>query len=356
MKACTRRLVYVVLSCIVAFTASCRNESRGDGNAMAEKTLSPTVQDPVYSHELIESKESPYNNIYMYRSGPYVNLTFGYNDKIFNESTCNTADITDLPYPYTRFMTASLLYPSEVKSILEIGSGVGTTARYLHNYFPNVQITTVELDPMVVEMARKYCSLQDARNLRVAARDGRMFLADSQERYDLILLDAYRGPFVPFHLVTKEFYQLAKQHLTESGVLAINIEPETMLFDSAVNTVREVFTNVEFYDASGTDKGGNVVLVAYSGAARSFPDLAETAQKRKQDYKLRYDLSQMLEQRYLLKEVWEGNKRTLDVANQNGTSTAGIDENAKVLTDDFAPVDSLRAVKRHNEKWSGAQQ
>jgi spermidine synthase len=346
-------LLYVLITCILALSSACKKSAEAN---TAAKPLSPTVQDPAYSRELIESKESAYNNIYMYRSGPYVNLTFGYNDKIFNESTCNTTDITDLPYPYTRFMTASLLYPAEVKSVLEIGSGVGTTARYLHNYLPDARITTVELDPAVVEMAHKYCGLQEARNLHVIARDGRMFLADSPEHYDLILLDAYRGPFVPFHLVTKEFYQVAKQHLTETGVLAMNIEPQTMLFDSAVNTIRELFPNIEFYDASGTDKGGNVVLIAYAGASRNFPDLAETAQKRKQDYKLRYDLSQMLEHRYLLKEVWDGNKRTLDVANQSGTSTAGIDENAKVLTDDFAPVDSLRAIKRHNEKWKGTQQ
>ena len=156
--------------------------------------------------KLLESKESLYNNIYIYGQGPYVSLTFGYNRNIYTESIYNTLDDRDLPVEYTRAMTASLIYAKNLHSILEIGFGGGRTSWYLHRFLPDVAVTSVELDPTVIELAHKYFGIKEEPNFHVANRDGRIFLADSKERYDIILIDAYRGPFVPFHLLTKEFY------------------------------------------------------------------------------------------------------------------------------------------------------
>jgi spermidine synthase len=297
---------------------------------------------------LVESRESIYNNIYVYRTGTYVSMTFGHNQHLYEESRYNTADDRELPIPYTQFMTASLMYPSKINSILEIGSGGGRTAWYLHRFLPKVQITSVELDPVVVELSRKYFGIKDEPNFRVIARDGRMFLSDSKSRYDVILIDAYRGPFAPFHMLTKEFYQIVKAHLAEGGVVAQNVEPTTMLFDSAVKTLHAVFSQVEFYDASGDNVGGNVVMVGYDGQDLSSSDLHRMAETHESDYKLRYDLSQMVPHRFLLKPVGSSS----DVVNQAGQETAGIDDKAKVLTDDFAPVESLKAIARHNQKWT----
>src|SRR5215470_16512337 len=152
------------------------------------------------SRNLLEQKESLYNNIYVYEQSPYVSMTFGHNRRIYTESIYNTRDDRDLPVEYTRFMTASLMYAKDVHSVLEIGFGGGRTSWYLHRYLPNVQVTSVELDPTVVELARKYFGIKEEPNFQVVNRDGRLFLAESKERYDVILIDAYRGPFVPFHL------------------------------------------------------------------------------------------------------------------------------------------------------------
>src|ERR1700686_645898 len=81
---------------------------------------------------LLESRESLYNNIYVYQETPYVSMTFGFNRAIYTESIYNTNDDRDLPVEYTRYMTDSLAYPKQVKSILEIGFGGGRTAWYLH--------------------------------------------------------------------------------------------------------------------------------------------------------------------------------------------------------------------------------
>lgn len=297
---------------------------------------------------LVESRESVYNNIYVYRTGTYVSMTFGHNQDLFEESRCNTSDDRELPIPYTQFMTASLIYPNKINSILEIGSGGGRTAWYLHRFLPKVHITTVELDPAVVELSHKYFGIKDEPNFRAIARDGRLFLAGSKDKYDVILIDAYRGPFVPFHLLTTEFYQIVKRHLAKGGVIAENVEPKTMLFDSAVKTLHAVFPQVEFYDASGDNVGGNVVMIAYDGDELSGSDLHRMAETHQSDYRLRYDLQQMLPHRFLLKPVGS----SFDVVNQAGQGTAGIADNAKVLTDDFAPVESLKAIARHNQKWT----
>ena len=281
------------------------------------------------SRNLLESKESLYNNIYVYEQPPYVSMTFGHNRRIYTESVYNTRDDRDLPVEYTRFMTASLMYAKDVHSVLEIGFGGGRTSWYLHRYLPNVQVTSVELDPTVVELARKYFGIKEEPNFQLVNRDGRLFLQESKEHYDLILIDAYRGPFVPFHLLTKEFYQIVRDHLADGGVVAQNVEPSTMLFDSAVKTINAVFPQLDFYRADG-----NIVTVAYDGAERKPEDLAGVARDRDKAYGLRYSLLEMLSQR-----------RHIQIAGGNV-----IDPNAKVLTDDFAPVETLKNIERHNRK------
>ena len=281
------------------------------------------------NRKLIESRESVYNNIYVYQEGNYVSMTFGYNRAIYTESIYNTRDDRDLPVPYTQFMTASLIYPRKINSILEIGFGGGRTAWYLHRFLPDVPITSVELDSAVVELAHKYFGIKNEPNFQVINRDGRVFLTTSKQRYDVILIDAYRGPFVPFHLLTKEFYQLVKDHLADGGVVAQNVEPSTMLFDSAVKTLSAVFPHLEFYLAEG-----NVVTIAYSGQACSSEDLRRMADARDAAFHLRYNLRQMLAQRRVL-----------------APDMGVIDAKAKVLTDDFAPAEALRSIEQHNRKW-----
>jgi spermidine synthase len=278
---------------------------------------------------LLESRESVYNNIYVFEKPPEVALTFGHNKKYYAESIFNTQDDRELPVEYTQFMTVALMYAKDVHSILEIGSGGGRTAWYLHRFLPDVRVTSVELDPAVAELSRKYFGIKDEPNFVLETRDGRLFLSQSKDKYDIILLDAYRGPFVPFHLLTKEFYQIVKDHLTEGGVVAQNVETTTMLYDSAMKTIGTAFAQIEAYKSDD-----NVVTVAYDGAERKADDLAAVAGARDRSYGLRYPLATMLAER-----------KRVDL-----NDTQAIDAKAKVLTDDFAPVDTLKAVERHNGK------
>lgn len=275
---------------------------------------------------LLEQRESLYNNIYVFEKPPERGLSFGHNKKFYAESIFNTADDRDLPVPYTRMMTVGVMYAKEIRSVLEIGSGAGRTAWYLHRFLPDARVTTVELDPAVVELSKKYFGIKDEANFAMEARDGRLFLAQSKDKYDIIMLDAYRGPFVPFHLLTKEFYQVVKDHLNEGGVVVQNVETTTMLFDSAMKTIGAVFSQIDTYK---TDD--NVVTVAYDGAERKSLDLALVGAERDKAYSLRYTLTAMLAER-----------KRIDGAQ--------LDAKATVLTDDFAPVEALKGIERHNRK------
>ncbi|WP_240535182.1 spermidine synthase [Bradyrhizobium sp. YR681] len=278
---------------------------------------------------LLEQRESLYNNIFVYQRSPYVILTFGHNKQIYTESVFNPADDRDLLVPYTQLMTAGLMYTANVKSILEIGTGGGRTAWYLHRFLPDVRVTSVELDPAVVELSRKYFGLKDEPNFVVEAKDGRLFLAQSKDRYDIIMIDAYRGPFVPFHLLTKEFYQIVREHLAEGGVVVQNVASDTMLFDAAMKTIGSVFPQLEFYKSEE-----NFVTVAYDGPARKGEDLAAAAAGRDKAHGLRYPLAGMLALR-----------KPVDL-----NDTQMISPKATVLTDDFAPVEALKNIERHNRK------
>ncbi|MGO8798067.1 MAG: spermidine synthase [Roseiarcus sp.] len=278
---------------------------------------------------LVETKESLYNKIYIYRENDLVFMTFGLNKALFIESAANVKDEFELPAPYTRFMTAGLAYARSLDSILEIGSGGGRTAWYLHRSLPGLPITSVELDPAVIALSHKYFGTRDEANFSQPNEDGRQFLSHGAQRYDVILLDAYHGPFIPFHLLTREFYGLVKRRLAEGGVVVQNMDPSSALFDSVVRTIATAFAQIDLFVADD-----NVVLVAYDGEPRSPEALAELAEVRQRQFKFRYSLVDLVKER----------RR---IARADPT----IDSSAKVLTDDFAPVDALRAIERHNRQW-----
>jgi spermidine synthase len=204
-----------------------------------------------------------------------------------------------------------------------IGLGGGRTAWYHHKSVPDMKMTAVELDPAVVQIADEYFKVRPEPNFDIAVEDGRVFLTRAPGPYDIILIDAYRGPFVPFHLLTREFYRLVAGRLAPGGVAVQNVEPSTMLFDSAVATIRSAFDHVVFFAGEG-----NVVILAYNGPEKDEAALRKITAERQARYRFRYDLTDILQRRFMPR----------------------FDEKTEPLTDDFAPVEYLKAIARHNEK------
>lgn len=274
----------------------------------------------------LEVVESQYNTIIIHESSPYISMRFGYNTRLYTESVYNTEDPLELPVRYTQLMMGGFAYVDDFTQVVEIGSGGGRFVSYLSSFLmDDVAITTVELDPEVIRLAGKYFGLAERPNLDIRISDGRLHLLREPSVYDVVLVDAYRGPFVPFHLLTQEFYQLAQSKLSPSGVLVQNVEPSTMLFDAAIATIASVFDHVDVYPA-----GGNVVVVAYNGDFQESSLLLERAERLDRSYALRYPVASMVSQR-----------RVVQSSQLDG----------QILTDDFAPVNYLRSIEQHNRRY-----
>src|SRR6266446_2685343 len=115
------------------------------------------------------------------------------------------------------------LLDHRARNMLVIGNAGGTIARMYGLLYPGVAIDGVELDPAVTVAGRRFLGLDDNPRLHVYTADGRPFLQHSRKRYDLIVVDAYRQPYVPFYLATREFFELARRHLRPGGILALNV-------------------------------------------------------------------------------------------------------------------------------------
>ena len=103
-----------------------------------------------------------------------------------------------------------------------LGSAAGTTARALAHYFPDVQVDAVEIDPDVTEVGRQLFDLR-GKNITTHAADARPWLQAQTTTYDAILVDAYRQPYIPFYLATRQFFDVVRERLAPGGVVAINV-------------------------------------------------------------------------------------------------------------------------------------
>ena len=133
------------------------------------------------------------------------------------------------------------------RSMAILGNGAGTTARAYGKHFPSTSIDGVEIDGELSEIGERYFGLKPRPGLRLFAEDARPFLARIARKYDAILVDAYRQPYIPFYLTTVEFFELVREKLNPGGVVIVNVghpEGSDRLEKVLSATVAEVFPNV----------------------------------------------------------------------------------------------------------------
>jgi predicted membrane-bound spermidine synthase len=258
--------------------------------------------------------ETAYNDVFITKRRHQLVMSFQLKGWDYTESVSNLLDPDDLPLRYAQVMTIATIYPETARKILMLGLGGGSISTYLGRFMPEAAITTVEIDPGVITAAKTYFGLRETERMRYRAGDGRVFLSRNDELYDLILLDAYRGGYVPFHLLTREFYTLVKQRLTPGGAAAFNVHDGSKLYASTVKTLGEVFAALDLYP-SGV---GEVIAVASASPLdpRTLERRAATLQER---HGFRFPLPQILRRRL--------EQPRLQAANGD------------VITDDFAPAD-----------------
>lgn len=280
------------------------------------------------SPDLVFRKESLYHHIMVRDVGRFRILHF---DNSF-QSAMDLSDPDEQVFPYTRYLHLGMLFVPDAQSALFVGLGGGSAPRRFHRDYPWMTIDVAEIDPEVVGVARRFFHFEEDERLRVAARDGRLFVQDSPGGYDLAVLDAYFAESIPFHLTTQEFLSELKAKLSPRGVVVANIigavaGRESRLFRSMLATYQAVFPQVYVFlvGAPGSVNDRvlrNVIVIATVSDERlDRQELARRARSLWDQGRLGIDV------RGYLASLVEGEIPTHDVP---------------ILTDDYAPVDSLQ--------------
>ncbi len=225
---------------------------------------------------MLHQRESAYNYIQVYQYGDTVNLALNEGlavHSIYSLRYAQTHDPMDLlTYgPWDTFMIAPFFAPgqseSSFSSLCLIGSAAGTVPKQYGAVFGDrVHVDGVELDPQIAAVGREYFAMgeEEARGiLTVHIQDGRYFITNVDKRYDIVGIDAYRQPYIPFHLTTQEFFQQVRDHLTPNGVTVINvghIAGDTRLVDAIAATMQTVFPSVYVIDLPGYTVLNSIVV------------------------------------------------------------------------------------------------
>jgi spermidine synthase len=293
----------------------------------AEELFDPQIRADLLKHKdgLIAHVETAYNDIFVGKVQTLLKMSFQWKGWYFYESAVNLTDADDLPMLYARVVGLAAIYPQEIKRVLVLGLGGGAVPLYLARFLPDATVDSVEVDPGVIEAAKKYFGLRETERFHLIEGDGRIYLNRQSEKYDIIVLDAFSGSYIPFHMMTKEFYQLVREHLAPHGVVAINILPSVKLYESNVRTLKLVFDNLDFFDSGDqTVEETNVIVFGRLDAA-SEEQQRQQAAVAQQRHKFHFDLSQLI------------------AARRIATPKAATGE---VFTDDFAPVNVYDALGR----------
>ena len=281
---------------------------------------------PLQADIVIHKEKSLYRNILVNQRADRRCLAFSVKRELRNQTCIDVKDPHRIIFPYVRMLFAGLLANPEPERALMIGLGGGTVANVLVDVFPNITMDLVEVDRAVVKVARDYFDFREADNTEVHIIDGRVFTRRAvlrQERYDLVILDAFTGEYIPEHLITLEFMRDIASLLTDRGVVIANTFEGSALYDYESATYRAAFGN--FLNLKMPRTGNRVIVAARSELPddQTLIDNAHRLQPRFDKYNL------------ILEDYVPRFDRTPD-----------WDPDARPLTDQFSPGNLLRGRKR----------
>ncbi|MCX5683213.1 MAG: fused MFS/spermidine synthase [Planctomycetota bacterium] len=243
------------------------------------------------------------------------------------QSSMILAEPDKLDLRYSKSMAAALALHPAPQDVLLVGLGGASLPKFIQKNFPNVRLDIVEIDPDVVKTCQDWFEFKGTPNTRVIVMDGRMYLKRSTKQYDLILLDAYAADRVPFHLTTLEFIQLVKSRLKPGGLVASNLweHSANRFYYAELRTFQTTFPQT--YLCRSGDSGNIIVFGSLVAEPMTKEEWAKRAAAASAGKDFGFDLADLVAKEY------------------EPRTTQTIDE--KPLTDDMAPVDTLR---RENPK------
>lgn len=273
--------------------------------------------------KVLETARSPFNEIQVTERGSVRTMYFVAGGARYIESRWDMANPRSLDLDYSRTMMAGLLVCPRPRRLMMMGLGGGSITNYLFERFEDLEIDAVDIDPEVVRLARRWFGVPDHPRYRTHVADGRLFVESSSAPWDMMMLDAFRGVFVPYHLKTVEFYRACRDRLTPTGVVVANLHNQVKMYASDRESLGAVFKHQYGFIS---ERGNQTTFVAGEGArvgTFAMRTHAATLAPR-----FGFDLGALAARHYLRRD-W--------------------DPSAPKLRDDFEPSELERAAARHNE-------
>jgi len=212
---------------------------------------------------VLHSEKSLYRNISVEQNSGRRCMVFGRRSRHPDYQSCIDMKQPDyLVFSYTKLVMAGLTKVPNPQSILIVGLGGGTLPMSLEKFYPSSQIDTVEIDEAVVRVAKQWFSYKESNNQKTYIVDGRVFAKRQlrkQKTYDLIILDAFNGDYIPEHLMTEEFLGEIKSLLSPEGLLIANTFSNNKLYHYESVTYQKVFGAFDYIHSVNS---GNRVIYA----------------------------------------------------------------------------------------------
>lgn len=250
-----------------------------------------------------------------------TNVLFGVQSVYLKNS-----DLSGMYYDYA--LAAPLLLAKQNPKILVLGMGSGTYTTECKTFFPSAKIEGVEIDQKITDLAHTYFHL--SKEVPVTTYDGRAFLNASQDQYDVIMVDAYQDITIPFQMSTREFFTLVKNHLTEEGVMVVNMNMHGNSQDDITTYLSETIASV-FPEVATVEVSGSTNRELFAQASSAYGSLQNRILVGSRAYKERSSGSNVPadEEEFLVRMRKVG--KDLKVVNGGN----------HILTDDRAPVELL---------------
>ena len=272
--------------------------------------------------KLLFRKDTEYHRLAVVQDGDTRALRFGSS----YQSAMDVRHPFETTYSYTDLFSLAMLYKPSTSSMLFLGLGGGSAPKRMWRDFTQLQVDVVELDPVVVDVARRYFAVPNDPRLDIENEDGRLFLGKSNRSWDAIVIDVFYEDGIPFHMATLEFLELVRERLAPGGVVLMNVIGSlrgggSELFRAMYRTYRAVFPTVVVHPDSGDVAGvQNLIVVATEQAAPATSFLLERWRETRARTRTLPDVRKAIRDRV----------------------DAGIEiADVPTLTDDYAPTDAL---------------
>lgn len=257
------------------------------------------------------------------RTIPSTNVLFG-----VQSVTMKDKGLTGMYYDT---VLAAPALADNADSALILGMGTGTYARQLKQYYPKMDVTGVEIDQKITDLAGKY--FDEPADIPVTTYDGRAWLAASHDKYDVIMVDAYQDITIPFQMSSTEFFTMVREHLNPGGVMVVNMD---MISDGAgsinealTDTIASVFDGSNMLTADVPNTTNRELFAKKPGSVSTANTMRQSA-KALNLRQTTYERTGSEDLEWYMEEV-AGRFETVDEPSASST----------ILTDDKAPVEML---------------